>query len=152
MGIDVGFSERKPTTCLCLLNWDLESATFTFQSTGSDCNERAQAINALVGHLELEAVALDGPLTHGLQLVRHYRSAEAILSRGALQKRGKPGQTCSPLGQKLHEHATKLANLVLTFTTVAPATHYEPIHESRLLEAFPNMFLAAIVPERDLSS
>ena len=66
-------------------------------------------IDELVRRRELAGVALDGPLTRGLRLVRHYRAAEAILSRGPLQKRGKPGPTSAPMGQKLHEHATKLA-------------------------------------------
>jgi hypothetical protein len=30
---------------------------------------------------------------------------------------------------------------------VSPASHFEPIHEQCIVEAFPNLFLAALVPE-----
>jgi hypothetical protein len=112
--------------------------------------ERRRDLDRLAnGHLLL-AVAIDGPLTRELQPVSRYRSAEALLSRGALQKRGKPGQTNSPVGQQLHLHATSLAKLVLEIASLAPAQHHEPIHERCVVEAFPNMFLAAGIAEADL--
>jgi predicted nuclease with RNAse H fold len=150
LGIDVGFSSKGRTTCITLLKWDNATAEFTSCRTGSDDASRAQVIAKLVGNRHLHAVALDGPLTRGLELVPHYRAAEAVLSRGALQKRGKPGQTSAPTGQQLHAHATRLAHTVLATASVAQSSHLEPIHPKRIVEAFPNLFLAAMVDEADI--
>lgn len=90
LGIDVGFSALARTTCFCILEWHRSLATFRFGVARSDTGERRSALVDLVGHRLLLGVAVDGPLTRGLRLVSHYRAAEAILSRGVLQKRGKP--------------------------------------------------------------
>ena len=64
-----------------------------------------------------------------------------------MQKRGKPGQTSSPTGQALHKHATELAVLALELAHVSDAGHSEPIHPKRVVEAFPNAFLAAMLDD-----
>ncbi len=150
LGIDVGYSSSKMTTCFCRLEWTKITATFTFESATSDAAERSQALARLQVAGKVTAVAVDGPLTNGLGIVTHYRAAEAILSRGVLQTRGKPGQTSSPVGQQLHHHATALARLALDSTDVATAAHAEAIHGGAVVEAFPNMYLAALVPEPEL--
>lgn len=150
LGIDVGFSAKKRTTCFCLLAWDQSTVTVDFRITGSETTERARTIAELCNCRELAAVALDGPLVHDLELVNHYRVAEAILSRGVLQKRGKPGQTSAPTGRQLHSHATSLAKQVLSSVAIAASSHWQPIHERRIVEAFPNLFLAALIDEERL--
>jgi predicted nuclease with RNAse H fold len=147
LGIDVGFSSKRQTTGMCLLFWDHSSISMEFDKVGVDEHQRLRTILKLVSGQPLSAVAVDGPLTHGLKLINRYRSAEAILSRGVLQRRGKPGPTNSPTGQELHRQATDLAHMVLRQTHVAEATHHQAIHEKRIVEAFPNMFLAALVRE-----
>ena len=117
---------------------------------------RARALDSLVGgRVQVEAVAIDGPLTRGLRRVPHYRAAEALLSRGVFQLRGKPGQTSSPTGQQLHHHATLLAELVLEraqagLFSISPASHIEAIHTAAIVEAFPNQFLAVLIQELNL--
>ncbi|MBI4831498.1 MAG: DUF429 domain-containing protein [Candidatus Lindowbacteria bacterium] len=156
LGIDVGFSERKNTTCFCLMEWSEKTVRWSFEVASADSRERARKIEVLLAEpRQLFAVAIDGPLTRHLRLVSHYRSAEALLSRGVFQKWGKPGQTSSPVGQKLHKHATQLANLVLKAAergnlSVAPASHIEPIHQTAITEAFPNLFLAVLIDEQHL--
>jgi hypothetical protein len=103
-------------------------------------------IAVLNGKRCLKSVALDGPLTHDLRIIGHYRSCESVLSRGPLQKLGKPGQTSSGTGRQLHRHATSLAKMILEMCDVAEATHYSRIHKSRLVEAFPTAFLLALQP------
>ncbi len=148
VGIDVGFSPTRRTTCFCLLSWDAQTARFAFDATTADEHARRRALSGLLREDRgVMAVGVDGPLAPGLALVRHYRSAEALLSQGAMQKRGKPGQTSSPTGQRLHEHATRLVTLALEEAQIDPATHDDPIHEQRIVEAFPNAFLAALVGE-----
>lgn len=147
LGIDVGFSSARSTTCFCLLKWGSDDAELFFRSTTSDRQSREHALSSLCNGTPLAAVAIDGPLVRGLGQITHYRAAESVLSRGALQVRGKPGQTSSPTGLKLHEHATMLAEMTLARATIANATHHSPIHERRLVEAFPNTFLAALISE-----
>jgi predicted nuclease with RNAse H fold len=150
LGIDVGFSPRKKTTGFCALRWDECRIEVCFEVTTSDPEVRRRALSGLAGGDELVAVAIDGPLTNGLRIVRHYRACEAVLSRGVLQKRGKPGQTSSPVGQELHRHATDLAKLALELTDVRVSSHQEPIHERGVVEAFPNLFMAALIDEARL--
>jgi hypothetical protein len=150
LGVDVGFSPKQRSTCFCTLSWDRVSALLDFRLTTCDPSERRDALDTIVEGRRLAGVALDGPLANGLRHVSHYRSAEAILSRGILQKRGKPGQTSAPVGQELHGHATELAALVVRRIQVDSATHVDPIVRERVVEAFPNMYLAALVNERDL--
>jgi Protein of unknown function (DUF429) len=150
LGIDVGYSATQRTTCFCLLKWTKTTAAFAFESATADSGQRQQAIARLNLSGKVTTIAVDGPLTNGLRIVAHYRAAEAMLSRGVLQTRGKPGQTSSPVGQQLHRHATALAHLALDSADVSPATHPEPIHGKAVVEAFPNMYLAALVPEADL--
>lgn len=156
LGIDPGFSEREPTTCLCLLIWNESSVSFDWELTGSTKTERRSALEHLVpAGTHLQAVAIDGPLTHDLVKISRYRSAEALLSQGVFQKRGKPGQTSSPNGKELHAHASTFAKLVLEMESdgvfsIADASHFRPIHEKSIIEAFPSQFLGALVPEEQI--
>jgi hypothetical protein len=137
LGIDVGFSEKRRTTCFCLLRWEHDVACLMFRSTTSDPTKRRAALDDLLSHnRQVDAVAVDGPLGPSLCALTEYRSAEALLSQGTMQKRGKPGQTSSPTGQLLHQHATALAGLALELCDVADAAHLEPIHPKRVVEPF----------------
>jgi hypothetical protein len=153
LGIDVGFSERRRTTCFCLLRWTRDAATLSFRSTTSDPEKRRLALSQLLqDDPKLDGVAVDGPLGPGLCVLREYRAAEALLSQGTMQKRGKPGQTSSPTGQLLHQHATALAALALEVGEVADSSDGEPIHSKCVVEAFPNAFLAALMNEGEFST
>ncbi len=150
LGIDVGFSEARRTTCFCLLEWDATAARMTFRSTTADPVRRRAALTELTkAKGEIAAVAVDGPLGSQLCSLVQYRAAEALLSQGLMQKRGKPGQTSSPTGQKLHQHATALATMALEVCDVAESCHSQAIHHKAVVEAFPNAFLAALMAEAD---
>lgn len=124
-----------------------------FASATTDKSERFKVLRSLVpDRSTIAAVAIDGPLTKSLRLINRYRSAEAILSRGVFQRRGKPGQTNSPMGQQLHRNATDLARQALDIVNDADgklnkSNHLYPIHQLCLIEAFPNAFLAVLLPE-----
>jgi hypothetical protein len=153
LGIDVGYSEKSRTTCFCLLRWTPDTATLSFRATTSDSAKRRSALSQLLHDApNLDAVAVDGPLGSGLCALSEYRAAEALLSQGQMQKRGKPGQTSSPTGQQLHQHANALAALALELGQVADSCHMEPIHPKCVVEAFPNAFLAALMDESDFGT
>lgn len=143
LGIDVGYSEHRATTGLCVLSWDRERVSVGCVRARSDEASRVTALRAL--GLEqgaaIQGVAIDGPLRPGLEYEASYRAAESALSRGILQRRGKPGQTSAGSGPRLHRAATDLALLSLRWLDI-PATRFSPgISRKALVEAFPNLFL-----------
>lgn len=150
LGIDVGYSSKKRSTGLCILHWGPHTLGFRFERTKTPEFARRQAIRELVGGMSLLGAAIDGPLALDLREVQNYRAAEAVLSQGVMQKRGKPGSTNSPTGRQLHQHANQLARLVLEETNIGPSRHFQAIHERCIVEAFPNIFLAAGIPEEQL--
>ena len=158
LGIDVGYSQRRPTTGLCLITVDHAHLRWSDRhNTGTEEDRRLRDLKSLVPKdTSLAGVGIDGPLARDLKVVDHYRSADALLSRGPFQKRCKPGQTDSGTGKRLHEHATKLAKLVLSLRDekcldLHDATHPDHIHEARILEVFPTSFLAVLLSEQDFS-
>ncbi len=151
LGIDVGYSESKSSTGLCLIVLDQNSLRWECRNTGVDRNERLNALRQLIPRgAELSGVGIDGPLARGLATVDCYRPAEALLSRGDFQTRCKPGQTHTPVGQNLHHQATELAGLLLALQNdghlaLEPSCHSDAIHQSRIVEAFPTAFLAFLI-------
>ena len=153
LGIDVGYSKARRSTGLCLLEVTPSTLRWQCLNTGADESLRIKDLRALVPRgTRLLGVGIDGPLTPGLRVVPHYRSSDALLTRGVFARRGKPGATSAPSGQQLHLHATLLAKLVLQLQneahfTLAPAAHPNPVHPSRILEVFPNAFLSVLLPD-----
>ena len=153
LGIDVGYSKNRRSTGLCLLEVTPKSVRWRCVNTGTDESQRLKDICDLVPRgTRLLGVGIDGPLTPGLRVVPHYRSSDALLTRGVFAKRGKPGATSAPSGQQLHLHATLLAQLVLRLRdegcfTLVSASHPNPVHPSRILEVFPNAFLSVLLPD-----
>ncbi len=153
LGIDVGYSRTRRSTGLCLLKITPTTIDWGCLNTGTDAALRLKDLRRLVPRgTHLLGVGIDGPLTPGLGIVPHYRSSDALLTRGVFSRRGKPGATSAPSGQQLHCHATLLAELVLKLQkeghfTLAPATHPDPVDPSRILEVFPNAFLSVLLPD-----
>ena len=155
LGIDVGYSGTRKSTGLCLINVDGQVVSWNLLNVGTEDHIRMNNLKYLIprGSI-LEGVAIDGPLVSGLNLVNHYRTSDALLSRGVFRFRGKPGQTNIPSGQLLHQHATKLAKLVLNMETegylsISRSTHNNPVKPQRILEAFPNAFLAVLLNDTE---
>ena len=147
LGIDVGWSKKKPTTGLCILEWDKQQIIINLSKVEADNKNRRNKIKQISEGKRLLAIGIDGPLVPNFKLVAKYRPAEALLSRGKFQKRGKPGPTNSPIGQELHKQATKIAKLVVDTLEVAPATYPYKVHDKAIVEAFPNAFLAVLYPD-----
>ena len=149
LGIDVGWSARKPTTGLCLIEWTNREINLRCSEARVNENDRQKKLERLIQGRRLLAVGIDGPLIPKLETVNQYRAAEALLSRGKFQRRGKPGPTNGGSGPKLHEQATRLAKLVINTQNVGPATYRYRIHKKAVVEAFPNAFLAVLHPDED---
>ncbi|MCK4579730.1 MAG: DUF429 domain-containing protein [Dehalococcoidia bacterium] len=149
LGIDVGWSAKKRTTGLCLMEWTNQQIEKCFCQATADEDDRRTKLNGLTRGRRLFAIGIDGPLVPNLGLTGEYRAAEAFLSRGKFQQRGKPGPTNGGSGPKLHEEATKLAKLAIDSQDVASAMYPYGIHEKAVVEAFPNAFLAVLHPDRE---
>ena len=146
LGIDVGWSEKRRSSAVCRLSWTKDSIAWTVQRFSANGDDRCKAISDVAGPRELLAVAVDGPLRHGLDMIGRYRSAERILSKGELAKRiGKPGQSSSGNGENLNEQANLAANAVKRLCRIRRANHDTRIDELAVVEAFPTSFLGVMV-------
>lgn len=152
LGIDVGWSRRKPTTGLCLIKWENREIRLRFCKARHDRGDRRRKLNQLVNGERLLAVGVDGPLMKDLIRSPQHRPVDSLLSRGKFQHRGKAGSTKGGSGPKLHLHATELAKLVIENQKVNKATYPYRIHEKAVVEAFPNAFLAVLHPDKGFPS
>ena len=158
LGIDVGWSPRDASTGLCLIELDQYQLSWECRNSTSDNGERLLDLQSLIPRdAHLNGVGIDGPLAPGLAQVNHYRAADALLLRNLFRRRCRPGQTNSPNGQNLHNHAIQLANLVLQLANqghlnVANAAHLDAVHQFRIVEAFPDAFLAFLLADADFQN
>ncbi len=151
LGVDVGYSETKRTTAFCCLSWTQDRIDCSESSATAANTSREQALLDVRGQDKSQflSIAIDGPLRPGLHVRYEYRTAECVLSRGAFQKRGKPGPTNGGSGPELHKHATRLAQMVLRDCKVKTAKMPFSASSSGVYEAFPNLFLGVLCEERD---
>ena len=151
LGIDVGYSLKRPTTAFCCLSWTGDAITWTQSSATAEQMHRKHALLGIRGQDESQflSVAIDGPLKPHLEHCNAYRTAECVLSRGIFQKRGKPGQTNAGSGPQLHKHATLLAKMVLLECKVESARMPFAASSSGVYEAFPNLFLGVLCAESE---
>ncbi|QDU46856.1 hypothetical protein Mal52_53790 [Symmachiella dynata] len=148
LGIDVGWSEQIDTTGACLLRWTENRISFDVHHIPTDYEARQRTLRELVGDQEFHAVALDGPLRPGLDRIDEYRLAELLLTRRFSNLGfGKPGQSSSPNGIMLNEHANLFAQSVIAAGCVRKSEHAAAIHEMAVVEAFPTTFLAVMLDE-----
>ncbi len=158
LGIDVGYSQRRPTTGLCLLDLNQGRLGWECRNIGLDDATRRRDLQGLIRQgTRIYAVGIDGPLAHNLVQVVDYRAADSLLARGLFQRRCKPGPTNSPTGIALNTHAILLANIVLDLIrdehlNIEEATHLHRIHNRRIVEAFPNAFLGVLLRAEDFAN
>ena len=114
LGIDVGYSQARASTGLCLLELNQGRLRWVCRNTGLEDAQRRRDLRGLIPKGTcISAVSIDGPLGHKLERVPYYRAADSLLARGLFQRRCKPGPTNSPTGQALNIHARELASIVL---------------------------------------
>ena len=146
LGIDVGWSEKKRSSAVCRLSWDDRQIHWKIDRFRATPSDRENTIRCVVGESELLAVAIDGPLRRGFDVIGRYRSAERLLSRGQLRKQiGKPGQSNSGNGKKLNVQANKAATFVKRCCRVHEAEHGVKIDDRAIVEAFPTTFLGVMI-------
>lgn len=145
LGIDVGWSETKRTNAVCRLNWNDRSVDWEIERFRATPGEREKAIGRVVGDARLSAVAIDGPLRNGFDLIGRYRSAERLLSRGDILRIGKPGPANAPFGKELNRQANLSACILKKHHDVCDARHDSKIDKKAIVEAFPTTFLGVLI-------
>ena len=146
LGIDVGWSEKRKSSAICRLSWNISEVKWEIGRFRALDSERESTIKRVVNDHKLLAVAIDGPLCPGFCEVDRYRGAERLLSRGELLKRiGKPGQSSSPNGKKLNAQANKSSIALKKHCRVRKANHKVRIDECAIVEAFPTTFLGVML-------
>ncbi len=149
IGIDVGYSTTRATTGIAIISWTEGQIFWDTKNARTDARDRTDHLNSLTRERPgPTATAIDGPLRPGLTVqTNKYRSAEAILSKGPLQQRGKPGQTNAGSGPALHKEATRLAHFAVGLLPLGPSRPECRIHDQMVVEAFPNIFLGSLCDE-----
>jgi hypothetical protein len=149
LGIDVGYSPTRKTTGFCALQWDDQTIHWRCLNASRDDTGRLAVLHTLLPAepRHVLALAIDGPLRpHLAEDTSQYRAAEAYLSSGRFQQRGKPSQTNAGSGPRLHQEATWLAHFAKRHVQVElPITGL--IYPQAIVEAFPNLFLGVLCDE-----
>ncbi len=147
LGVDVGFSPTRRSSAVCRLDWNERRITWTLQRFRARPDEQEAAILAVAGSGRLEAVALDGPLRSGFDVVGRYRVAERMLTRRLGTRISKPGHSSTPVGKKLNVAANDCVGVVLRGCDLAPAAHAACIDDKAVVEAFPGAFLGVLLAD-----
>jgi hypothetical protein len=147
VGIDIGFSITRRSSAICLLAWDRHTIEWQIDRFRALPAERDQAISRATADRDVLAVAVDGPVRSGLDLIKCYRTAERMLTNALCVKIGKPGQSNSPMGLRLNEATNACLNAIIAVARIGIATHRVKIHERCIVEAFPSSFLGLMLAD-----
>lgn len=145
LGIDVGWSQKQPSSAVCRLDWDEAVVRWTVRRYRATPEDRREAFLSVGGNFRLLAVAIDGPLRRDLKIIGRYRKAEEVLTRRFQKHIGKPGQSSSPNGKKLNEQANISARAAFDLCQIADAPHQVSIADHAISEAFPTSYLGCML-------
>jgi hypothetical protein len=145
LGIDVGYSPTQRSSAVCRLTWTPTHVDWTIRRYRAIAAEREATIRDVAGVHSIDAVALDGPLRTGFDLIRRYRRAERMLTRRLQPFIGKPGQSSSPNGIELNRAASECAKFLHDALPIRPAAHDVAISDRAIVEAFPTSFLGVML-------
>lgn len=146
LGIDVGWSIKRPTSAACRLEWDDTTVRWTARRFRAVDSERRAVIADVIGGRPVAVAAFDGPLCPGFNVIARYRMAERMLTR-RLQEIGKPAQSSTPNGKRLNAEANVCVRTVLNLAAIAPARHSVRIDRKAVVEAFPSSFLGLMIAD-----
>jgi len=144
LGIDVGFSDSRPTTGIA---WSL-SGKIDAARTHTDWQRRERV---LPPGASFTLIAIDGPLVSQNAPGEIVRTCEQILSRGTFQKRCKPGASHFGTGLKLRQAAAETARQ-FGHLGMSPSFENAVFRETAIVEAFPNAFLGVMLDDSDFGA
>lgn len=144
VGVDIGFSKRRRSNGIAVFR-----DGHLVRAERLSVTERNTATQLL--H-QVDVVAIDAPLLPRGTTGTLPRECERAFSRGAFQKRCKPGMShVRGTGQTLCEHGSHVATQLITAKAMRVAERSLPhmLFGSNIVEAFPNAFLGVVVPDED---
>ncbi|MGF0539890.1 DUF429 domain-containing protein [Agrobacterium sp. ES01] len=144
LGIDVGFSQSRPTTGIA---WTADG-TFGVAKTHTDWERRRLH---LPPSTNFSVIAIDGPLVPEGSPDLLVRTCEQLLARGTFQKRCKPGSSHFGTGLQLKRAAHETAKQVRHLTS-APAFSNAVFLDAAIVEAFPNAFLGVLLSDQTFAA
>jgi predicted nuclease with RNAse H fold len=147
VGVDIGFSERRRSNGIAVVR----DGTLV-RAERLSVRERDEALRSL---RNVDVVAIDAPLLPPGTVDTLPRQCEQVFSRGAFQKRCKPGMShVRGTGRLLREHGRRAAEQLLLARSFRPST--EPQQrvwpDAPIVEAFPNAFLGVVLPDDDYAN
>jgi len=147
MGVDLGFSKTRKTTGIACLDRD----KLHLSRAGTSWESRKER---MPGGFQADVIAVDGPLLPqgANELVR--RRCEFLFSRSPFSNRCKPGLSHFGFGLKLRRAtAEACAQFSNVLGDSARATGEALVGcRGPVFEAFPNAFLAVLLPEEEFRS
>jgi Protein of unknown function (DUF429) len=147
MGVDVGFSKTRRTTGIACLDGD----NLHLSLAGSSWEDRKQQVPF---GFEPDVIAVDGPqLPQGVDEVKR-RRCESLFIRRPFWNRCKPGLSHFGFGLSLRRAAGETCAQfagILSESTKFARTAFASC-DGAIVEAFPNAFLAVLLPEEDFKS
>jgi predicted RNase H-like nuclease len=144
LGIDVGFSQARPTTGVA---WSADG-TFGAAKTHTDWERRRVH---LPPSTNFSVVAIDGPLVPDGSSDLLVRTCEQLLARGTFQKRCKPGSSHFGTGLQLKRAAHETAKQIRHLTS-APVFLNAVFRDLAIVEAFPNAFLGVLLSDQTFAT
>ncbi|APG92784.1 DUF429 domain-containing protein [Sinorhizobium americanum] len=143
LGIDVGYARSRPTTGIA---WSLGDAVGSAR-THTDWERRQRHIPLLT---TFAVIAIDGPLTPPGAPDTLDRLCERLFTRGAFQRRCKPGLSHFGHGLALRKAAAETAAQVSHLAAAAPIGR--SVIPGAAIEAFPNAFLGVLLADERFAS
>ncbi|HSY49785.1 MAG TPA: hypothetical protein VLC46_13310 [Thermoanaerobaculia bacterium] len=144
VGVDIGFSQHRRTNGIAVFR-----GGSLVRAERLSVAERDEALKSLA-HVDI--VAIDAPLLPLGTSETFRRQCERTFSRGAFQKRCKPGMShIRGTGQTLRQHGGRAAAQLIDANAVSTPEQALPhlLFGSNIVEAFPNAFLGVVVPDED---
>jgi hypothetical protein len=144
VGLDIGFSNRRRSNGIAVFRDGKLVRTDRLSVT-----ERDAALRDL---RDVDVVAIDAPLLPLGTRDTLPRECERVFSRGAFQKRCKPGMShIRGTGQALREHGRSVVEQLVTANAFRPSQtpSLRVWPDAAIVEAFPNAFLGVAVPAEE---
>src|SRR5215831_6136719 len=145
LGVDVGFSTRRATTAIALLDGN----QLHLARAGTAWESRAAQIPS---DYRASVIAIDGPLLpHGSD-DQIYRLCEAVFIHSPFHNRCKPGLTHWGFGLQFRRASAEAYAQFSQLLASSLERHKGVYYGGPIVEAFPNAFLAVLIPEVELLS
>jgi hypothetical protein len=144
LGVDVGFSTSRVTTAIALLDGN--------QLHLARRNRVGSRAAQIPGDFPASVIAIDGPLLPQGADDHIYRSCEAVFIRSPFHDRCKPGLSHWGFGLQLRRASTEACAQFSHLLMSSLEEHKNVHYDGPIAEAFPNAFLAVLIPEVELLS